>query len=387
MRLKLKNTPEQVELIKKVGSRNVVESAEAMEALAAFVGPVIQKVLAQAGTASMIYRDMEFKEDDSPSYPLDLYYNEAAGLVSVWAQNVAGGLPSNYMDQPVQELKISTYRLDSAVSFNKKYARKARLDVVSGALDRMTQEVLVKQERNAWAVILKALGAAATKDGRSVPYSTSGARKHLIIPQGGVSNRSFDLACLNDLILNFKRINVSFAGGTPSDVSARGLTDLFISPEVKAKIRSFSFQPLFDTSSSPAKQTQLPEDIRTEIYRTAGAESLFGINLVELVELGKNQKYNVLFDSFDVTTYSDVMGSGSQAFTGSTHDLSIGLDLSRDAFIRPVSTNAESGGQLTVLPDDQFISRAEKTGFYGFLEEGRICVDARALGGIFTTTP
>lgn len=380
MRLKLKNTPEQVELIKKVGSRNVVESAEAMEALAAFVGPVIQKVLAQAGTASMIYRDMEYNEDDSPSYPLDLYYNEAAGLVSVWAQNVAGGLPSNYMDQPVQELKIATYRLDSAVSFNKKYARKARLDVVSGALDRMAQEVLVKQERNAWAVILKALGAAATKDGRSVSYSASGALKHLIAPIGGA--RAFDMGCLNDLILRFKRINVSFAGGTPSDASARGLTDLFISPEIKAKIRAFSFNPLFATTS--ATQTQLSEDVRTEIYRGGGMESLFGINIIELVELGKSQKYNTLFDSFDVTTYPDINGSNAITFATASHDLSIGLDLSRDAFIRPVATNAESGGQLTVLPDDQFVSRAEKTGFYGFLEEGRICIDARAIGGVIT---
>jgi hypothetical protein len=380
MRLKLKNTPEQVELIKKVGSRNLVEAAEAMEALAAFVGPVIQKVLAQAGTASMIYKDMEFNEDDSPSYPLDLYYNEAAGLVSIWAQNVAGGLPSNYMDQPVQELKLATYRLDSAVSFNKKYARKARLDVVSGALDRMAQEMLVKQERNAWAVILKALGAAATLNGRSVSYSTSGALKHLIAPVGGA--RAFDLGCLNDLILRFKRINVSFAGGTPSDASARGLTDLFISPEIKAKIRSFSFNPIFPTSST--SQTQLSEDIRTELYRGGGMESLFGINIIELVELGKNQKYNTLFDSFDVTTYTDINNANAITFATASHDLSIGLDLSRDAFIRPVSTNAESGGQLQVLPDDQFISRAEKTGFYGFLEEGRVCVDARAVGGVIT---
>jgi hypothetical protein len=380
MRLKLKNTPEQVELIKKVGSRNLVEAAEAMEALAAFVGPVIQKVLAQAGTASMIYKDMEFNEDDSPSYPLDLYYNEAAGLVSIWAQNVAGGLPSNYMDQPVQELKLATYRLDSAVSFNKKYARKARLDVVSGALDRMAQEMLVKQERNAWAVILKALGAAATLNGRSVSYSTSGALKHLIAPVGGA--RAFDLGCLNDLILRFKRINVSFAGGTPSDASARGLTDLFISPEIKAKIRSFSFNPIFPTSSTT--QTQLSEDVRTELYRGGGMESLFGINIIELVELGKNQKYNTLFDSFDVTTYTDINNANAITFATASHDLSIGLDLSRDAFIRPVSTNAESGGQLQVLPDDQFISRAEKTGFYGFLEEGRVCVDARAVGGVIT---
>lgn len=380
MRLKLKNTPEQVELIKKVGSRNLVEAAEAMEALAAFVGPVIQKVLAQAGTASMIYKDMEFNEDDSPSYPLDLYYNEAAGLVSVWAQNVAGGLPSNYMDQPVQELKLATYRLDSAVSFNKKYARKARLDVVSGALDRMAQEVLIKQERNAWAVILKALGAAATLNGRSTSYSTTSALKHLIAPVGGA--RAFDLGCLNDLILRFKRINVSFAGGTPSDASARGLTDLFISPEIKAKIRSFSFNPIFPTSSTT--QTQLSEDVRTELYRGGGMESLFGINIIELVELGKNQKYNTLFDSFDVTTYTDINGANAITFATASHDLSIGLDLSREAFIRPVATNAESGGQLTVLPDDQFISRAEKTGFYGFLEEGRVCVDARAVGGVIT---
>jgi hypothetical protein len=380
MRLKLKNTPEQVELIKKVGSRNVVESAEAMEALAAFVGPVIQKVLAQAGTAGMIYRDMEFNEDDSPSYPLDLYYNEAAGLVSVWAQNVAGGLPSNYMDQPVQELKIATYRLDSAVSFNKKYARKARLDVVSGALDRMAQEVLVKQERNAWAVILKALANASTKDGRSVAFGTSGALKHILSPAQTFSGATFNLQMLNDLILRTKRINVSFAGGTPSDNSARGLTDLFVSPEAKAKIRQFSFNPLFATTSTT--QTQLSEDVRTEIFRGGGMESLFGINIIELLELGASQKYNVLLSNFTgANTYTDINGSNSAAFA-STEEIAIGLDLSRDAFIRPVATNAESGGQLTVLPDDQFITRAEKTGFYGFLEEGRICIDARAVVGM-----
>jgi len=160
------------------------------------------------------------------------------------------------------------------------------------------------------------------------------------------------------------------------------LTDLFISPEIKAKIRSFSFNPIFATSSTT--QTQLSEDVRTELYRGGGMESLFGINIIELIELGKNQKYNTLFDSFDVTTYTDSNNANAITFATASHDLSIGLDLSREAFVRPVATNAESGGQLTVLPDDQFISRAEKTGFYGFLEEGRVCVDARAVGGVIT---
>ena len=42
MRLKLKNTPEQIELVKAMGSKDVSVSREAQEAFAAFLGPVIQ---------------------------------------------------------------------------------------------------------------------------------------------------------------------------------------------------------------------------------------------------------------------------------------------------------------------------------------------------------
>lgn len=383
MKLKLKNTPEQVELIKKIGSRNGLEAAEALETLAAFVGPIIQKVLSQAGTASYIYKDMEYNEDDSPSYPLDLYYNENAGLVSVWSQSTAGGLPTNYIDQPVQELKLNTYRLDSAVSFNKKYARKARLDVVSGALDRMGQEVLIKQEKNAWAVILKALANGTTLNGRSAPFygstaETTNGLRHVIRAAGS----TFTLADLNDLMVRIKRINVSFANGTPSDFQAKGLTDLFVSPEIKAQIRAFSFNPIFPQSGTA--QSQLPNDVRQQIFNAAGMETIFGVGITELIEFGVGQKYNSLFSAFaGSNSYSRLDGTTSAgAFAGSTTQILVGLDLSRDAFVRPVSTSAESNGQFSVLPDDQFVSRAEKTGFYGFLEEGRVCIDARAITGL-----
>ena len=144
MRIKLKNTPEQIELIKALGSKNRLVAAEASEAFAAFLGPVIQRVILQAGTASQIYTDAPFDENDSPSYPLDLYYNELNnGYVSVWSQTLAGGLPSSQDVSAVQEVKIATYRLDSAVSINKRYARQARLDVIAKLVERMAQEVLV----------------------------------------------------------------------------------------------------------------------------------------------------------------------------------------------------------------------------------------------------
>ena len=148
MKFKFKNTPEQVELIKAMGSKRPEVSREATEAFAAFIGPVIQQVLSQADTASAVYSDVVYDEDDNPSYPLDLFYEQrnADNYVTVFQQNIAGGLPSSQV-AGANELKVATYKLDAAVSFLKKYARRGRLDVVSKAVERMAQEVLVKQER------------------------------------------------------------------------------------------------------------------------------------------------------------------------------------------------------------------------------------------------
>ena len=293
MKLKLKNTPEQVELVKALGSKNPAIAREASEAFAAFLGPVIQQVLLQAGTASRIYTDAPFNEDDSPSYPLDLYYNEGVGNISVWSQSMAGGLPTS-MVSGGQELKIATYRLDAAVGFLKKYARRSRLDVVSKGLERMAQEVLVKQERNAWAVITKALANAVTNNKKHVTGSTTAS-----VLQVHDFNR---LMTLN------KRLNESFANGTPDTAYSNGITDLFVSPEMMEQVRAFAYQPMNSRAafgqSAAAENSNgiaLPDNLREGIFNAAGAQEIYGVALNELIELGIGKKYNVLFDSI-VTT-------------------------------------------------------------------------------------
>ncbi|NBW58276.1 hypothetical protein EBR43_10960, partial [bacterium] len=226
MKLKLKNTPEQVELIKAMGSRDANVAREATQAFAAFIGPVVSKVLMQAGTASAVYSDLPFDEDDNPSIPLDLFAGEGEGYTTVWSQTVGGGLPTSEVSG-FSELKVATYRLDSAVSFLKRYARRGRLDVVSKAVERMTNEVLVKQERNAWAVVMKALAEAR-----------SNGQNHIENISGG----ALTLGALNSLITLVKRINTSYAGGTTAD--SYGLTDLFVSPEIKGDIRAFAYNPV-----------------------------------------------------------------------------------------------------------------------------------------------
>ena len=378
MRIKLKNTPEQVELIKALGSKNRLVAAEASEAFAAFLGPVIQRVILQAGTASQIYTDAPFDENDSPSYPLDLYYQELNnGYVSVYSQTLAGGLPSAQDVSAIQEVKIATYRLDSAVSINKRYARQARLDIIAKLVERMSQEVLIKQERNAWAVMLKALGEASTTP------SGGAALKHYIA--AGVAGQ-FKLDDLNKLMTRVKRINESWAGGTASDPYSTGLTDLYVSPEIKEKIRAFAYNPLntvggirtVTSSGASESAIALPDGIREEIYRNAGMQEIYGVNIIELIELGLDKKYNVLFDSY----ISETATLGGTAFSPGNYQILVGVDNTKGALIRAVSTSSETGSQFNVQPDDQFLQRTDKAGFYGSLEEGRICIDARALSGI-----
>ena len=386
MRLKLKNTPEQVELIKAMGSKNSIVAREASEAFAAFLGPVVRKVLQQAATAGAIYTDAPFNQDEGASYPLDLYYNENnQGYVTTWSQNVAGGLPTSQDVSAVQELKIATYRLDSAVSITKKYARQARLDVVSKLIERMSQEVLLKQERNAWAVALHALANANTASvtAASVGITSLKAGSH-VIP--AYEQNKFQLSDLNKLMTLNKRINSSWADGTPDAAYSSGITDLYGSPEIKEQNRAFAYQPM-NTVQAPSgtSSVPLPDNIRTDIFNSAGMQEIYGVNIVELNEFGTSQKYNDLFKEFAGTGSVGPTAAGWTADalgTSAADEVLVGVDNSKGAFVRALAQDADTGDTFTTAPDDQFTQRNERIGFYGSLEEGRVCIDARAIVGL-----
>jgi hypothetical protein len=380
---KLKETPEQIALVQAIGSKNTQVSMDAMQALAAFLGPVIQKVLMTKGTVAAIYQDAPYNSDDSPSYPLDLYYGEVDNYVTVWSQHAAGGLPSSQVTGN-QEMKFMTYTLDSAIHWNKRYARKSRLDIISKAIQRMVNEVLIKQERNGWAVVLKALAEAATtpKDGSAL--------KHVLRAN---TADSFALNDLNDLMVRHVRLNESYSGNSPDDVYSEGPTDLYVSPEIVGQIRAFAFNPmntkagvLSGTSGQGYTSTSvpLPENMREDIYKNAGMSNIFGVNITQMVELGSGKKYNKLFDNFAAATqYDKLDGSGDAVFTESSEEILIAVDNSREAFIRPVARDSENGGTFGVLPDDQWnLARLDKAGFWGNMEEGRVCLDGRAISGI-----
>jgi hypothetical protein len=261
--------------------------------------------------------------------------------------------------QPTQsELKFTTYRLDSAVEFDKKYAQRSRLDVVSKSMTRLAQEILLKQERTSANLIMGSLAKAETNK-----------KSHIL---SSASTGSLGLADFNNLLAHAKRIHASWSGGTPAS-RGRGVTDIICSPEVVAGLRALAFNPVYKGSSTK-DSTSYPatDEMRSEFYNAAGVPDIYGISIMELNEMGVGQRYNEVFAA--------IQGRDSR-FNGGQDEIVLGIDRTSESLIRGVAVDSDVGSEFNLLVDDQYSVRQSKIGYYGSVEEGRMILDDRALTG------
>ena len=366
MNITLKHTDEQVELVKAMASRNRQIAYEAQAALAEFMGPVLAEVINQAPTLSNLFSSFQFNADSNPSLPLDLYYDvNADDYIKVYSTTVPGGLPTNQVLPTASELKFTTYRLDSAVSFDRRYALQSRLDVVGKSMTRVAQEVLLKQQSTSANLILGSLADAETN-----------GEAHVM--DQAAASIGFTLADFNKLVTKAKRINTAWTGGTPEH-SIKGITDLLISPETMEDLRAISYNPV-NTAGGGGATTGVvaaPESYRDKVFANGGVPELYGIGLMEMNELGRERKFCNLFRTFAAASTV----TGLPTF-GLGDDLVIGIDRSRESLIRAVATDSETGAEFTLIADDQYSNRQQKLGWFGSVEEGRMVVDNRVLTGV-----
>lgn len=373
MEIKIERTPEQVELVKAMASKNREVAYEAQAALGDFIGPILAEVVNQAPTVSNLFNSLQFNSEDNASIPLDLYHDIGdEDYVQIWSQNSPGGLPTNHVAPRQQEMKFTTYRLDSAVSFDKRFAARSRMDVVSKTFTRIAQEILLKQEKTAAVMIMAALAGA----------TTNGANSHFF--RSNTKDR-FLLADLNKLFTLAKRINTAWTGGTPTDRRGRGVTDIIVSPEIVEELRGFAYNPINTKSTGSAGDGIAGTDeLRNSVFSSAGIPEFYGVSIMEINEMGADQKWNTVFEGVQTGAFGDhATGSAGDAeFDGTSEELVLGIDLSRESLIRAVAVDAESGSEFDLVVDDQWVSRSQKIGYYGALEEGRMILDDRVLTGI-----
>ena len=363
MNITLKRTEEQVELVKAMASRNRDVAYEAQTALAEFIGPVLAQVVNEAPTLSNLFSTFQFNEMDSPSIPLDLYYDiTAPDYVKVYSTTVPGGLPTNTVTPTVSEMKFNTYRIDSAVDFDKRYAAKSRMDVIGKTFTRIAQEIMLRQESTSANLILGALSEASTN-----------GKDHVL-----EAGETLILDDFNKLLTLGKRINTAWNGGAGEGGRIKGVSDLIMSPEAVQGLREMAYNPVNTKGSGTTSAKQAgdivpaTDEMRNAIYSNAGIPEFYGISIMEINELGDGQKFTKVWNQL----------KHGASTTNHNDDIVIGIDRSRESLFRAVALDAETSAEFSLAADDQYSVRQQKIGYYGSMEEGRMILDDRVLTGI-----
>lgn len=366
MKLKFANEDKAkcLEIFKAIASKDRNKSYEGQEALAALVGPIVDQVLSQAATSRAVYEVLRYDmSEGAPSIPIDTYFGNTEGALLVWNETMAGGLASQLVGG-ADEYRFTTHRYFSAVSFLKKYVEAGRLDVLSKGIERLAEEVLLKTEYANWYVLLAALGGASAADGLTHMISASTAG-------------TFTISDLNRLATTAKRLRKSWAGGTPLSSVGRGVTDLFVSPEIVEDIRAMAYNPMNvtavpDTAESTA--LGLPDAMRQEAWNAGGAASFLGYRIHELLEFGVGQQYSHLFDQ---------VYSGTPTFAAATQEFVLGVDTSITSAVLVEASNSDDSSVFSTEVDDQFnFKRSGKVGWFGSLEQGNMVADVKAFTAV-----
>lgn len=380
MKITFQETPEQLQLIKAMGSKNANESRAAQEAFAALLSPRLGQFFLQADTTQFLYKTLAFAADSDPSFPLELFADVPEGYYHIWSAGMPGGVPTNTVHQPIEEVKFTTYRMDSAWSILSKYARTMRLPIIAKALERLMQEVLLKTNHQAWSVVLAAL-AQARHDFRGTETG------HVFASQAA---DKFTLDDFSQLLTFFRRLNSSWSGGTPVGGASKP-TDMIVSPEMVEKFRAMSYNPINTkapneiAAAADSGAVALPDSERANLWSSGGVPTFLNVNILELLELGSNQDYQVLFESFigstDLPRISTGTASG-ETFSAANDELVIIVDATKDIGHRAIASDSDTGSVFSLEPDDQFLKRSGKIGWFGGIEEGRLVLDTKGMAAL-----
>lgn len=346
--------------------RNMTEAVKAREAFAAFITQPILQVIESSPVIGNLFTTSTYDYGTPASIPLDSLFDiKQADFLKVWSQSRPGGLASS-QNMDVSELMVSTYALASAINFPLNYIRAARVDVVANYLQRAVQEFLYKQEANSFAV----LGAVAAQGTYTTPLATPyqvlrSQTQGTVLPQD-----------VSRLVTLMSRVNSSWVGGTPAG-AGRSITTLVGSPELMEQIRNMAFQALNTNNTNGALGG--PEKFREDIYTSVGNPSIYGMELVNVYDMGVGQKYNMVFSNYAGSNAYPAYGqaAGTAVFSPGSEQVTLGIDKRQDFLARLVETNPDDGSTLEVLSDNQWSNRSETIGYSMRLREGRVALDSR----------
>jgi hypothetical protein len=319
-------------------SADEAERVAAQRAFAAQLASPIRRAVFDESTLEGIYERDVLAPGATPNYPLDFVKPGDEERFVAFTLPKTGRIPDRHVEG--DELWVPTFRVANAISWDIRYMRQARFDVVARALDVYRAGYVRKNNSDGWRVLMAAAvdrGMIVTASG-SAPFT--GATSALSPTAPGQFTKEL-----------IARAQTAMTRGAGGNGNAGKLTDVYLSMEAMEDIRAWG-------------TTEVDEFTRREILKASDQmlASVYGVALHPMTEFGIGQEYQ---------QYIDVTLAAS--LPTHTLEFAIGLDLSTmDSFVEPVVQDLETF-------EDPYLYREQRMGVYGHLEHGFACLDNRRV--------
>lgn len=323
-------TEQEKNLLKQCASPDLNVAYAARQKVAKAIEVPLRQGIQPGDIHSDIYKPIAAEGLSTMEFPLHFLAPGTESEMAGFTMPSFGAIPQKHIQGDY--VNVPLYYIANSIDWDLRYARNARWDIVSDAAQAMQNGLIKKKNDDAWHTLL----AAA--------YN-----RNIVVADSDAAAGTFSVRLVSLLKLVMRRNG----GGNSSSINRFNLTDLYISPECLADIRSWNVD-------------QVDEVTRREIFTSADGvlNRIFNINLHDIDELGEGQEYNTYFTS---TLGASLPNAGNQKL-----ELVIGLDKSKTSFVSPI------GEPLAVYPDDTK-RRSLQQGMYCTEARGWACLDSRVI--------
>lgn len=319
-----------VQLLRDTGSSDRAVASVAQKAFAGALTTPLRQGIVVGDIVSDIFTPTVFDPAARIEYPIDFFRPDNAGEFRAFVIPNQGNIPNRLVEGDY--VTVPTYDIGAGIDFLARYAKEARWDIVSRALEVLEAGFVKKKNDDGWHTILAA-----------------GYDRNIIVNDANAAAGQFTKRLVSVMKLVMRRNG----GGNSASINRAKMTDLYLSPESSEDIRNFTLADVDDFT-------------RREIFVSTDDNfaSMYDVAFHAIDELGEGQEYQDYYQN--VTA----LGAANNGMVAGDLELVIGLDLSKnDSFVNPIR-------DPLVVQEDPTEARSRRISYYGWLSCGFACLSS-----------
>ena len=317
-----------VKAFREFAQRDASTPEQSQEIVKALTQP-IRQVLLGGDTVGGIFSPEDYS-NDTPKYWLDLINTTNEKEYAAYVHPGVGYIPQKRVT--TDWLIVPTYEIANAIDIKRQTVRDAKWNVISRMMEILEAGMTAKINDDGWQTV-----------------GTAGVDRGLYVNDTNAAAGQFTPR----LVTIMQTVMRRNGGGNSGSKTRAKLTDLFVSPEALADVRTWTLD-------------LVPDEVRKNIYYAQDGSSdlisVFGTKLTALDELGEGQEYQSFLTQIGGT------------MAGSDVEFVVGIDKStNDSFVNPVVE------ALQVVDDTMNTRRHGLVSFYAHQEHGFAVLDTRRV--------